>query len=353
MGINDDAEQPESSAQPEARHHIPEHVELFRPTTRVNPSKLPSFLDALDKSRASKAEKKHAKAVAKARKERLAAEARAAIQAEAEQRAAEKVAREAIERADLEARKAEVRAERAARVAADEAAATEARVREAAEREATDAAQAEAKAAENEARAIEAQLLAAEKQAAAEEKAAADAAAAELAQLEKAQLEKARLAEEAKHEKAREAALVAAEAKLIKEKKVPKVKVPKIKVPKIKVPKINKRVAIAVGSAVGVVVLALGIWLGSLQYIRPTLGMKTDKGPAASIVAATDHSTSVETGDTVVALLAKQPDGKEITIMGTVRSKNTDTVFVSGGNTIWSVKPNQIMGKVLFTLPRG
>lgn len=91
--------------------------------------------------------------------------------------------------------------------------------------------------------------------------------------------------------------------------------------------------------------------MSAFQYVRPTQGIKTAAGSAMSVVAVTDKLTTVAVGDTVVVQLGVQPGGKETVLMGTVRSMNADTIFVSDNNTTWAVKPSQVKGHVWFTLP--
>lgn len=380
---------PKKVVTPPAKPEIPN-------LARVNPSRIPSVLDSIEK------------VAWRAKEARKVTAAQRADKRDSEQAAANELrAQAAAERAALEASKAEVRLEREALQAADRAEREAHQADERAEKEAARA-RALAEREATQARAL-AEREAARTTAEQQKVAAATAAAERKAQQEKAKEERrAEIAVAIRAQKAQARSeieakkLAKAQAKVQATEQAAAAKplsspaeesttessneaetVVEITEAKPEAQKRNwakpirefvvalrtffenflvritsrsgirrrRRFVLGVSIGAGVVVVLIIVALTAFQYIRPTQGLITPAGGPPDIVSVTDKITSVSPGDTVVALLGVQPDGTETLLLGVVSSMNEDTIFIADDNITWAVQPVQIKGRVWFSLP--
>lgn len=320
--------------------------EIFRPTTRINPSRVPSVLDTVEKLGWKVRETRQEKADRKSEQRRK------------EQALAEELRLNAIaEREAIEAQKALVRAEREATALATAEAKKLASAQAQAQAEADALAKAESRQRAHELAEREAAAKAdARERAKAEKRAVASVqamAAAEAKESAKAASIAAKNAEKEAKERALTTFWLGLRTKVRDSFAQLRTKIRNFfaQLRTRNGIKRSKKLRNALIVAVSASALVLIIGVTAFQYVRPTQGIKTAAGAAASVVAVTDKLTTVSVGDTVVVLLGIQPGGKETVLMGIVRSMNADTIFVSDNNTTWAVKPSQVKGHVWFTLP--
>lgn len=113
---------------------------------------------------------------------------------------------------------------------------------------------------------------------------------------------------------------------------------------------VPRRFLISLGAAIGTVTLLLivVISMGTLTFIKPTVGSNTSLGPAASVLVVAIPRTDVTLGDAIIGEFATTPQGEKTIVLGIIRGMNNETYAVSDGTSSWQIPRNRILGKVLL-----